>query len=197
MPKWTRERWRRLFGNAHTALITVAGLCAAGALVFLAWMLAFDSTDPVRSQTVVSVEPADRVLDRDRFSTFEVAREICSLRDQQVELVRAWTEHVPDDGPRPTILFTSVFAELKEGCHPYRVRQHIPESLPPGQYVYELHARACNALNRCATHRFDPVPVAVTGGDWTARRAGPIRPPEPSGSVPRQNLPGPSSMTKP
>lgn len=158
--------------------------------VMLLYVAVFRKIDPVTSHRVVSVEPANRYLDRNEIRDFKVVREICSSRPQQVEVVRSWTEARGSEQLRPIVVFTSLFYELKQGCHLAPTVQTVPETLPPGQYVYDVILRSCNALNQCQNRYLDPIPLAVVGGMW--RDADIPMPPAMSPPPPTLPSPGPS-----
>lgn len=153
-------------GRLHLLLATAAGLLLGCGLLAVLWIAVFQRVDPVLRQSVVSVDPPDRVLDRDLDRPFRIVREVCSARDEQLQLTREWTDWLPGGGPRPVVLFTRLFTDLRAGCHLYPIEHPVSDKLPPGLYVYEATLRACNALNQCADHRLEPVAVAVTGGNW-------------------------------
>lgn len=159
-------RFQRIVADLYSVLLPLSVMVLLSGNVLLLWVAVFRDIDPVTSQRIVSVNPPDRYLDRERVREFKVTREICASRAQQVEVLRAWTEARGGDQVRPVVVFTSLFYELSKGCHLVDAVQTIPETLPPAQYIYAVSLRACNALNQCQNRYLDLIPVTVVGGMW-------------------------------
>lgn len=132
----------------------------------LLWTAMIRKIDPIISNRIVSIEPDDLYLDRDRVRDFKITRELCSRRGQQVDVVGEWTEARFAGQPRPVVVSASATYELKKGCNMVAAERTVPETLPPGHYVYDVSLRACNVLKQCQSRHLDPIPFVVVGGIW-------------------------------
>lgn len=148
-------------------VLAYASLAVVAAGLFGLLREAWKAADPVERETVVRVEPDSRYLDRSHIQVFTVWREVCSRRNQRVEVLRGWAEAGLSSGAGaapPVPVVAALEYDLRRGCEVVEVRQPIPENLKPGRYNYSATLRACSAFGRCALRRLGTVPVTVVGG---------------------------------
>jgi hypothetical protein len=165
---------------AVVALTITAGL--GGALL----VVSLEDTNPIQRTKLIAVEPPDRRIDRDVRRDFFFVREVCSSRDETLEVIRTWSEVVPDDQVRPTMGGSVSFFEAKAGCFKLKIRQPAPMSLPPGQYVFDIVLRRCSGFGQCESHRTEPIFIALMNGPgWPKSLVGPpaVEPEETVGGI--------------
>lgn len=157
--------------------LAVAALLAAAGLGGALLVISLEPINPIQRSKLLDVDPADRVIDRDERQDFFVVREVCSSRAETMEVVRAWTEVVPDGQVRPTMGGSVSYFDVSAGCSRVRIKQTVPMSLPPGQYVFEVGLRRCSRFGQCESHRLDVIPVALKNGPGWPKTD--VRPPSP------------------
>lgn len=157
---------------ALLALIAAAGV--GGALI----VSSMEEINPIQSTKLILVDPEDRRVDRDRRGDFLFVREICLSRDDTVEVIRTWSEVVPDDQVRPVMAGSVSFWEAKAGCRRLKIRQPVPKSLPPGQYVFDITLRKCSGFGQCESRRTEPIFLGLENGPGWPRQ--PVEPPDPT-----------------
>ena len=152
----------------------LAAMLVTAALLGALFVVGLEPVNPVQSSRLASVDPPERVIDRDRRPDFTMEREICSSRDEQVQVLRSWTEITSGQEVRPTIAWSSSFFDVAAGCQRVVVTQGVPMALPPGQYVYEISLRACGLFGFCVEYALEPIPLALVGGrGWPKLDIGP------------------------
>lgn len=157
---------------AVAALVVAAGI--GGALI----VVSLEEINPIYKTKLISVDPEDRRIDRDRRRDFHFVREVCSSRDETLEIIRTWSEVVPDDQVRPTMGGSVSFWDAKAGCKRLKVKQPAPMSLAPGQYVFDITLRRCSGFGQCKSHRTEPILLGLENGPGWPRNS--VEPPDPS-----------------
>lgn len=165
-----KKAWA-LFGGANFLMNVMASTVVA-CCVLLIWWAVVEDIVPLSKEVITSVEPADRIIDREHDRRFVISRRICMDRAAWGKPTRMFItegvggiKHEVADGP---LLF------LAAGCHE-RVREvRIPDSLPPGHYIYRSHIEFCNRL-RCEAVWLHDLPITLVG-PWPIQPTGGSRP---------------------
>lgn len=152
---WLRET---LAPSLSVALVNVTALLflVFASSVLLLWL----QPSPIRSVEVVSVEPADRIVDRAQRQSLVVRRRIVMSRAAELRLMRSW---IDEAGAVTPLLDDWAFIPAGDNLRP-AVVVVPPASLNPGKHRYRVVLEWCSSLNwKCDRVHPPDVEVLVKG----------------------------------
>jgi hypothetical protein len=151
---WAGQGYRTAGGSNF--VLNLGIIVIAGSSGLLVWWAVFDPVAPLRSEEVILIEPADRIIDRDQNDEFNVSRRVCMSRAATATVERQYIDGVVYAAP------VSAPLQFHAGCHERRRAQDVPSTLPPGRYIYRVRLTFCNQI-RCETVALHDIPIIIRG----------------------------------
>lgn len=152
---WSRD----LFNVKPVALvINACALIISFGILMLVWE--FIQPNPIKSVSIISVDPASRIIDRSHNAELVVQRRVCASRSASVRLIRLWVDTA--SGITPTL---DDFSWLDKGCNDRPpVHVVVPPSLNPGIHRYRVTLESCSNLRlSCHQYHLEDVEVLIVG----------------------------------
>lgn len=147
-----------LFVRPLTAIINVCAVIISFGIIVGVWE--FVRPDPIRSVSIISVQPANRVIDRAANAHLVIQRRVCMRRAASVRITRSWIDAAA--GVTPTL---DDWIQFRVGCED-RPTIHLapPPSLNEGMHRYRAVLIACGWLRlACQEYQLEDVEVMIVG----------------------------------
>lgn len=142
-------------------LLNVGALGFSVCTALLLWWWIFDPVVPMTRSRLLAVVPETRVVDRDKHLDFVVIRRICMAHGAWATVTRYFIG--TDGGGLEFKMASPSRIFFQAGCHDRSRTIVVPQTLPPGRYLYRSSVEFCNKL-RCEEAWVTDIPLTVTGG---------------------------------